>query len=312
MLNFLVNLFTRKQFTVLIFTVVFHSFTYADVSLPAVNLGGSNFQDGIAGPGFLFQETLSLYKSDEFLGENGVEIPGENNVDTFVAQSHFAYFSTKKILGGYYGVEALIPYVNVDLNTEFGPTKEVAQVGDLTVSPFILQWTDSTLFGQKFWHRLDINFSIPTGSYDEERQINIGNNFVTFNPHYAFTLEASDNWEVSGRIHYLWNAKNNDPNVSLQAKSTQAGQAFHANFASSYAINNNWRIGIAGYYLKQISSDKVNGSSISGSKEQLFGIGPGVKYAKKGHFIYVNYFTESHVENRTQGGKFSIRYSRVW
>lgn len=288
------------------------SVALANVTLPQVNLGGSSIQDGVAGPGFLFQETLSSYQSNEFLADQGQLILGDNEIETFLAQSHLAFISTKKILGGFYGAEVLLPYVSVKLATDFGINTKVSRLGDLTVSPLLIQWHDTTLFGRKYWQRLALSFSLPTGSYDENEPVNIGNNFTTFNPHYAFTLEASDKWEISGRVHYLFNSKNKSPAPSVAQKSTQAGHAIHVNFASSYAIADNWRLGFSGYYLKQISDDKIDGSSLRNSREQVLALGPVAQFSYNGHFVYLNYFNETSVENRSKGSSFSVRYSKVW
>lgn len=135
---------------------------------------------------------------------------------------------------------------------------------------------------------------------------------LALTPYYSFTWLSNKNWEISGRLHYLYNAENDKPSPALDAKTSQAGQALHLNFASSYALNDSWRVGLAGYYLSQITQDKLNGKSLSDSKERVLGFGPGVKYSHKGNFIYFNYFTEQSAENRSQGSKFSIRYAKVW
>lgn len=284
----------------------------ANVPLPAVNLGESGFEDGIAGPGLLFQETFSYYKSENFKDEVGNNLPGNNSVTTQVLLSHIAYFSEQKVFGAFYGAELLLPLVNVDLDTEFGLQKNTSQIGDITFSPLILQWTDTTLFGRPFWQRFNFSISLPTGNYDQYRDLNVGNNYISLNPHYAFTLQATEKYELSGRIHYLWNGKNSDPQPHVASESSQAGQAVHMNFAASYAVSQNWRIGLAGYYLKQFTEDKLNGAEVTGSKEKVFAIGPGVKYMNQGHSVNINLYSESGAENRTEGDKLTIRYSKVW
>lgn len=285
----------------------------ANVSLPQVNLGGSNFQDGLAKPNaWLFQETLTYFHAEDFNDAQGNPRLGDNSITSKVALTHFAYISDKKLLGGFYGAEVLLPYVNLDLDLQFGPTSRDTQMGDIKISPLMIQWMDKTLFGRPLIQRVAFSFTLPTGSYNNKRVLNVGNNYLTFNPYYSFTWLANKEWEISGRLHYLYNAENNDPSPVLNAQKSQAGQALHANFASSYALNDNWRIGFAGYYLTQFIDDKINGRSVANSKEKVVGFGPGLKYSNKGNFIYFNYFTESGAEDRTQGSKFSIRYAKVW
>ena len=98
----------------------------------------------------------------------------------------------------------------------------------------------------------------------------------------------------------------------MEARSAQGGQAIHLNFAPSYALNAAWRLREDGYYLTQISSNKVNDDTLPGAKEQVFAVGPGLSYSNKGHFLNINFYKESGAENRIKGEKLTLRYSKVW
>ncbi|MDI9843375.1 transporter, partial [Pseudomonas aeruginosa] len=50
--------------------------------------------------------------------------------------------------------------------------------------------------------------------------------------------------ELSGRLHYAWISRNDDPSPRLGANDVQPGQALHANFSISYALDPHWRIGL--------------------------------------------------------------------
>ena len=280
------------------------------VQLPPVNLGDTSFEDGIAFPGTLLEETIGYYRADSINDDNGDDLPGKNRTDIVSAATHLAYIFDYKIFGGYYGVELVLPLVDVDVKS--GPVDERrASVGDLTVSPFFIQWNDRKLFGMPFFQRFVLDIILPTGSYDRDRIVNIGSNVYSINPYYAFTLMPTAKLAVSARLHYLWNSKNNDPIRAIGADDIQAGQAVHANFTASYLVSENLRIGLNGYVLQQLTDHKLNGDSLDDSRESVFAIGPGLRYTvARGTFVYLNSYFETSAENRSEGNKVVFRVSK--
>jgi hypothetical protein len=115
-------------------------------------------------------------------------------------------------------------------------------------------------------------------------------------------------WTVDWRAHYLWNDTNDEPGGG--ANSLQAGQAIHVNFATAYEVlPHRLRVGLNGYYLKQLTDTEINGAEVSGRKEQVLGIGPGAVYhfSQNDHLFFNAYF-ETEAENRPQGQRFNIRF----
>lgn len=286
----------------------------ADIPLPPVNLGDTSFEDGIAFPGWLVEETIGYYHAGRFNDHQGDKVPGPNRLTTVSATTHVAYLSKLQLLGGFYGAEILLPLADVDLDTSFGPKDREWGVGDLIVSPFILQWTDHKLFGVPYFHRFVFSVSLPTGKYDRNRPVNIGSNMVSINPYYAFTIMPTDKLELSARLHYLWNSENDDPSAGSGAGDVQPGQAFHANYAVSYEVIKGVRLGINGYALQQLTKDKIDGRSQANSEERVFGIGPGIKLDSRtsGVSLYVNSYFETGAENRPEGTKVVFRLSKTF
>lgn len=153
--------------------------------------------------------------------------------------------------------------------------------------------------------------SVPTGTYSHDRPANIGNHFVSLTPNYVFTYEPNKKVEFTAQLYFLWNSTNHDPFAGFAIKNMQAGQALHANYATSYAIFKNLRLGFNGYWLQQLTDHAFNGISIADSKERTVGLGPGVQLGGMELWLRVNSYMETDVRNRPSGIKVTFRISKT-
>lgn len=270
---------------------------------PSVNLGATSFMDGgpPSGPGLYFQEYIQFYTADT-LADLSVPDP---QIDAWVSLNQLVYQSDQELLaGGKWGLTMILPIVDLDSNVI--PANDLG-FGDLLVGPF-LQW--GPIMGENgpvFMHRVELSVILPTGEYDSSKALNPGSNFVSFNPYWAGTWFITPKLTASTRIHYLWNAKNDDPNNGA-VNDSQAGQAVHANLTASYEVMpKKLRLGINGYALKQITDSEIDGSSVSGS-EQVFAVGPGalISFSPDTH-LFLNAYAEFDAENRPEGERYTVR-----
>ncbi len=274
---------------------------------PQVNLGYTSFMDGAppAGPGFYFTEYVSYYTADE---SPNLDVPGFD-LDVWVSLNQFIYQSnTPVLLGGKWGLDVIVPYVWIDAAPEASLPDNANGFGDVLVGPY-LQW--DPIMGEQgpiFMHRVEFQMIFPTGSYDDGSILNPGANAFSFNPYWAGTYFISPKWTVSGRFHYLWNDDNDDPFVGFLAEDLQAGQALHANFATSYEVlPKQLRVGINGYWLEQISDTEIDGID-QDEDEMVFAIGPGglLSFSQDTHLFFNAYF-ETETDYRPEGEKFVLR-----
>lgn len=305
---------SRPHFLALTCAVMILSlFAEAQVSLPPVNLGLTSFQDAIAFPGWLVEEIPNYDHASQWRNAQGNPIPGVNGLNSASALTHIAFISKKRFLGGSYAVEALVAVANVHPSTSFGPNFRTSGIGDLIFAPFGLQWTKTKLAGAPFFQRVMFDIVIPTGKYGDMRPVNIGSHVVSFNPYYAFTFVPSNKLEISARLHYLWNSVNDKPFVGFGLKSAQPGQALHQNFATSYEVVKAIRLGMNGYALEQITYNKVNGISQSGSLDRVIALGPGIElHPTKSFWVYFDSYFETDVRNRAQGVFYVLRFSKTF
>lgn len=290
--------------------------------LPALNLGFTSFLDGAppAGPGWYVQQYVQFYRSGRLKDADGddLRLPTPRGlekaeVDVNIGITQLTFQSDQELaFGGKWGMNLMLPYAAFDLEPEdnFALSANSANLGDLLIGPY-LQW-DPIMGpnGPRFVQRVELQMLLPTGAYDEDHALNPGSNFFSFNPYWAATAFLMPKWTLSWRLHYLWNAENTEPYRPLGADNAQAGQAVHLNFASEYEVlPNRLRIGINGYYLKQFTDSKLNGHDLSGSKEQVLGIGPGLVYHFSKHdHVFLNAYWETCAENRPEGSRMNLRY----
>ncbi|MBM3858560.1 MAG: phenol degradation protein meta [Verrucomicrobia bacterium] len=282
--------------------------------LPFLNLGFTSFLDGAppAGPGFYFQNYFMYYHADKFANADGNSFPTAPKVDIVANLFQGLYVSNQKVfLGGKWGMDLIVPVANFSLDSKIpGLSANNFGIGDILIGPF-LQW--DPIMGKNgpiFMHRFEFQMLLPTGNYDRNEAINQGSNVFSINPYWAATLFLTPKWTTSWRIHYLWNDENTEPNEPGCSK-VQAGQAIHLNFATEYeVIEKRLRLGINGYYLKQITDTKVDGNNSPNRREEVIGIGPGLLYSfSQNDHIFFNFYQELGAVNRTEGQRFIFRWT---
>jgi hypothetical protein len=267
---------------------------------PSVNLGFTSFLDGAppAGPGFYFAEYLSYYTADKL-----ADVPLPNpRVDVWVSLNQFIYQSNTPVLfGGKWGIDVIVPLVSIESRPQ-PPLLNEDGLGDILVGPY-LQWDPIMgANGPIFMHRVEFQTIWPTGANDENKALNAGSNFFSFDPYWSGTLFITPKWTASLRLHYLWNAENDDMD-------TQAGQAIHANFATAYElIEKKLRLGVNGYFFQQLTNSEAGGVDLP-DDEQVFAIGPGAlwSFSKDSH-LFLNLYFESDAQYRPEGERFVLRF----
>lgn len=298
----------------LVAAVGFGALSASAYDLPSVNLGFTSFLDGgpPAGPGWYYGQYVQYWHADEF-----ADFPGggaEPKLDAWIALFQVIYQADEKVLEyGKPGLDIIIPWVSLDLDPDGIPISDNGTgFGDLLIGPY-LQWDPLMgANGPKFMHRIELQFLIPTGEYDRDVALNAGSNVFSFNPYWAATWFIQPRWTASWRLHYLWNGKNDDPapRGPLDPDTSQAGQAFHANFATGYQIiPQRFLLGFNGYYLDQISNSEVNSVEVEDAQEKVLGLGVGGLYSfSQNSHLFLNYYYETAVENRPEGQRVNLRY----
>lgn len=289
-----------------------------------INLGGTSFNDGFGGltPGFVYQQYFQYSHFSAINDQNGNKSPAfkGTSIDAIVSLNQLIYVSPIHLGSGVLGFTGLLPLVN--LNAHFAANSPVALkangfgVGDLTFGPFLQLPPIMGAAGPVFSERVELDVVAPIGAYNRHADINQSSGFWSINPYWAFTVLPAHGFEISSRLHYLYNFTNNSPASSNPFSTTrnyQAGAAIWDNFAASYAVAPGLDVGINGYYFQQINQDKVNGVTQSNSETTNFSIGPGLTYAvNQTNFLFANAYLPVVEKNTTDGFHTVFRWVHIF
>jgi hypothetical protein len=262
--------------------------------------GAEDFGCGfIPPPGTYFINYFLYYHADDFNNKHGDNVDKDFDLNVIANTFRFIKITDHKILGANWGVHMFVPIVYEDVTPPLtGRSDTQVGLGDIIVDPFILSWH----FSKNFHLATGIDIYMPTGRYDVDDLANTSRNYWTFEPIVAFTYMTDFGLEVSSKFMYDINTNNPDTDY-------RSGQEFHFDYAVGYNVSD-WTLGVAGYYYKQFTNDKINGETVTfpdslgfedGFKGQVFAVGPAVRYHFKNMCFTLKYLWETNVEQKPEG-----------
>ncbi|MFW9485797.1 transporter [Xanthomonas euvesicatoria pv. euvesicatoria] len=285
-----------------------------------INLGGTSFLDGFSSmkPGWTAIEYLRYYDFDAIKNANGDNSPAfrDPNVGVSVALTQLIYVTPYTWKGGSLSFNAIVPLVNYDTSVAADSPVRLSSnglgLGDISFGP-ALQMPPVMRDGRVlFFQRFAIDAFAPVGKFDRDVAINQSTGFWSVAPHWAFTVQPSDNWEISGRLNYLYNFRTSraggvPPIPGFRFRNGQAGDVLWANFASSVKVTEQLRLGINGYYLQQLNNNRTNDQSIPDSKRRQFYVGPGLSWRfDEKNLLNFNVYLPIEVENSVAGNSYNL------
>ncbi len=270
---------------------------------PSVNLGDTSFLDSLGAPGVLLEQIGDGSESGAKKDGMGHAAPGVSGVHSISGLTHGVALTKYKILGAWWGTEAIVAAAHVNA----GSDAKVVGLGDLTVSPLVLQWKALKVGSCQLNQRFVLDFELPVGEYRQTMPVSLSGHAFTVHPYYAITFFPTRKIETSWRVHYLYNGVNNKPAGESSIHSSQAGQAVHFNATVAYSLPHGVWIGGNGYLFKQTTSPQIDGSAISTSPEQVGSIGPGIVWDRGQYLLYANGYHELGALNRPEGNKLVLR-----
>lgn len=328
-------------------------------------VGGSDMTAPLV-PGWYVQAPLVAYHASKIKGNDGKQatsatpidaqgpVPAQpglrSNIgidaDTYALLPRITYLSAHRLLGANVGFTAMLPVMNrranftaspkfagtpyasgaaaafqplvtAGINARVDATQDGDQtgLGDLEVSP-VLHWE----IGDHQAVTFAPTVVLPTGNYNVSRRVNTGyGNFYTFRPSVQYSF-VGDGWDVGARTVFSFNTRNKDNGY-------YSGNMFNLDWQAMAFVSDDWRVGLQGYFVRQLSRDTQNLSGFtateiternlrkeitSGNKSSVNAIGPAVGWLMNGGEMMVEgkFLREFSARNRTEGQAFWLTVSK--
>ncbi|OPX36160.1 MAG: hypothetical protein B1H13_15030 [Desulfobacteraceae bacterium 4484_190.3] len=271
--------------------------------------GVDDFLTGVQPPpGLYFLNYTFYYSSNRFKDTSKNEVDAgplaDFKADIYGDVLRFIWVPEKdiRILGGKWVPDFGIPIMHKRIKTAAFDKSETG-IGDIVIAPANLfyRWKDLHAI-------IYADFFVPTGKYDKDEPVNIGNNHWTIKPTVALTYMRGP-WETTGIFHYDIHTTNNDYIDPRSGKETshRSGDAFHVDFTFSRAFTPKFRAGLIGYFYQDLKNDKVNGKSVSDTKTGVWALGAGASRRFGKTNIFFKFQEEFLAENRPEGRTIWLR-----
>ncbi|MCY1275018.1 hypothetical protein D3C84_369600 [compost metagenome] len=256
-------------------------------------------------PGTYGQVFVGNYLADS-LRDNAGDKAADIDLRVTTVVPRFVWVTEQQVLGGNLGFHALLPLNDIRLNIENGPHDHKRGIGDAHLGPVV-----GFHHSDKFHTAVGVDFVLPTGSYDKDDLINLGNNYYTVQAVYAMTYTDPNGFNADVRLMHDYNFENRDTHY-------QSGRELHADYTLGWGLGNGWVVGVGGHAYKQISDDKCSVSDCAaaalvdandGNRGRSFSIGPAVQYSGDGWFFSAKWQDESGVRNRAEGQTYWLKFT---
>jgi len=253
-------------------------------------------------PGVYVRDYNYFYWADQLnnAAGNNLHVPN-TDIFTYANIPRVIWITDTKFLGGYVGVDGLLPLVYQSVKAG-GFDSSTFGIGDF--------FGEGTLS----WHTKQFDFAVgsgvwaPTGDSPTQAppppSTRIGGGYWTFMQTAGATwyIDEEKTWAVSALNRYEFNTEQRDTHLT-------PGEAYTLEWGISKGLCKEADLGVVGYYQRQVTPTSGTASS---DRNSVAAIGPEVSFMfpKQMIFISARYNYEFMAENRAQGNAFTLTLTK--
>ena len=258
-------------------------------------------------PGFFVQSTNYYYSGSKNgeLDAGGLTLSGHIDADAFYTLPTGLWVADQKILGGNIAFSVTAPIGWEDVRAGAALSGPGGTIVSKDIESQDLNFGDPVVGATLGWHSGKLNWTVgtlvnvPIGYWELGNPSNIGFNHWGVDVNGALTwLDPSIGAELSTTAGFTFNFENPATNYTT-------GTEFHAEFAATKIVSQQFSFGLAGYYYNQITGDSGPGATLGAFEGQVAALGPAINYTIMLGQIPIStnlkYFHEFDVRNRLSG-----------
>ncbi len=280
--------------------------------------GAESFFAGAAPPpGIHLVNYLYYYNADELKNAKGHDSGLLNDASVYAEVLRLIWISNYQLLGANYGQHLFLLATDriLDFNAPVGPRgkRHYSSVDTpyLIYDPFILTWH---LLEGRLHMVFGTDIYVPFSNESERNLTAMGRNFWTIEPVLAATWLPTKELELSAKFMYDFNTRQDNyiSGAPVSFDRTPGGE-FHVDFNASYAILPELRLGMSGYYYRQVKNDDFHGlnrfpvplqdalKNMEGDQSQVWALGPGIWYQYQNMMFTLRSQWEFETKNKPEG-----------
>jgi len=215
---------------------------------------------------------------------------------TYANVPRVIWITDTKFLGGYVGVDALLPLLYQSLTVP-GYDHGTFGIGDF--------FAESTLS----WHPKQFDFATavgvwtPTGDSGTPTRAGLGYWTPMLTAGATWYIDKEKTWAVSALNRYEFNTEQRDTHIT-------PGEAYTLEWGVSKTLAKVVDLGVVGYYQQQVTTD--SGTGASKDRDRVAAVGPeiSVAFPKQMLFLSLRYDYEFMAESRAQGHTFALTLTK--
>lgn len=226
----------------------------------------------------------SLYDGDGNKRNVGLDVKGVINSFRFIY-----VWDTTPLGMSAFSSQLIIPTGYIDMSMSAAHSRGYDRgVGDIIFNPAYGKWQLTTWL----YMVAGLDFVLPTGAYDKNNLINMGNNYWSIQPVMGLRYNNPSGLDIAINPRYSFNTRNDDTKYI-------SGDSLYLDFVFG------WHFGpfepaFLGGFWKQMTTDKQGGVNI-GNRAQKLTIGPGISYRWK-YFNFIAEYQHDYLAENTSGG----------